>query len=226
MKRAQRNCKKTTNGIFNNQLLPIGVGLAPSCTPLFAKSLQGCDVKWKSSLPLPSSFPWLARLSRSLFFCPSSRLSPSLWAVAGFSQRKWCSPSGVVVNMLGGERAFGRGHMKTSYALNPQPNPGVHYNGENHFGGGGTSGKTTKLWEMFLRQPRDHFIFFWLLSAIWVGIVQGENQITHKVSFLKCLSFVCGNKWLRCLLVPLSLLFPLDPLKRCDRCTQHDFWVQ
>lgn len=33
------------------------------------------------------------------------------------------------------KRAFGRGHMKTTYALNPQQNPGVRYNGENHFGG-------------------------------------------------------------------------------------------
>lgn len=127
--------------------------------------------------------------------------------------------------MLSGEPAFGRGHMKTSYTLNPQPNPGVHYNGGKSFWGK-TSGKTTKLWEMFLRQPRDHFIFFWLVSAIRLGIVRGrENQITHKVSFLEYLSFVCGNKWLRCLLVSLSLPFPLDPLKLCDRCTRRDFLV-
>lgn len=33
------------------------------------------------------------------------------------------------------KRAFGKGHMKTTYALNLQQNPGVRYNGENHFGG-------------------------------------------------------------------------------------------
>lgn len=68
-----------------------------------------------------SLFPW--RALRSL------RLSVSLWAVTGRSHWKWCSPSGVVVNMLSGERAIGRGHMKTSYILNPQQNPGVLYNG-------------------------------------------------------------------------------------------------
>lgn len=125
--------------------------------------------------------------------------------------------------MLSGERAFGRGHMKTSYALNPQQNPGVHYNGGKSFWGK-TSGKTTKLWEMSLRQPRDHFIFFWLVSAIWVGIVQGENQIIHKVSFLKCLSFVCENKWLRRLLVSLSLPFPLIHLKFATDALSVTFW--
>lgn len=79
---------------------------------------------------------WNRNLSSNLFFLVplvSSALSPclsvSLWAVTGRSHWKWRSPSGVVVNMLSGERAIGRGHMKTSYILNPQQNPGVLYNG-------------------------------------------------------------------------------------------------
>lgn len=79
--------------------------------------------------PAIFSLPSLGMHGSLLLFCLFFRLSLSLWAVAGGSQRKWCGPSGVVVNMLSGERAFGRGHM------NPQQNPGVHYNGENHFGG-------------------------------------------------------------------------------------------
>lgn len=73
---------------------------------------------------------------------------------------------------------------------------------------GETSGKTTKLWETSQRRPQDHFIFFWLVSAIGVETVQGENQITSQVSFLLCLCLVCENKWLRCLLVSLSLPVP------------------
>lgn len=119
----------------NLLLVGLVLNLATSCTSLFVKTLQGCDVKWKTIL-FPFSLPSPGKHSLSLsLFCLSSRLSLSLWAVAGSSQRKWCSPSGVVVNMLSRERASGRGHMKTSYALNPQQNPGVHYNGENHFGG-------------------------------------------------------------------------------------------
>lgn len=60
--------------------------------------------------------------------------------------------------------------------------------------------KDNKAVGMFLRQPRDHFIFFWLVSAVLVEIVRQENQIIYKVQFLKCLSFVCQNKWLSCLL--------------------------
>lgn len=70
--------------------------------------------------------------------------------------------------MLSGEKAFGRGHMKTSSILNPQHNPGVHYNGGNHFGGK-TSGKTTKQWQLLPRQPQDRSIFFWLVLALLEG---------------------------------------------------------
>jgi len=128
--------------------------------------------------------------------------------------------------MLSGERAFGIGHVKTSYALNPQQNSGGHYNGGKSFWvgvGRGVSGKTTKLWEMSLRQPQDHFIFFWLVSAIGAKTVRGENHIICKVSFLQCLCLVCENKWLRCLLVSLSLPVPSIHI---NRCTQQDFLVQ
>lgn len=36
--------------------------------------------------------------------------------------------------MLNREQVLGMGHIKTSYALNPQNNPGMHYNEENYFG--------------------------------------------------------------------------------------------
>ena len=114
------------------------------CYYVLVKKLWGHNDKCKNFpvifsspplfLPLVSSALSLS-LSLSLSFCLSPCLSLWLWAVTGCFQRKWCSPSGVVVNILSGERAFGRGHMKTSYALNPQQNPGVRYNGENHFGG-------------------------------------------------------------------------------------------
>lgn len=105
----------------------------PPARHCFFKSFQG----WREM----QNFPVKNILTSTTFsfpvshfhFCLSSRHCLSLWAVAGCSQRKWCCPSGVVINTFNGEQVLGMGHIKTSYTLNPQHNPGMHYNEENHF---------------------------------------------------------------------------------------------
>lgn len=130
---------------------------------------------------------------------PSVSLPPSLWAVAGCFQRKWCRPSGLFINMLDGEQVFGRGN-KEKIIINPvrwihSITLGCIIIGVFFFfwWGERSSTRTTKLWEFFSDDHKNLLSFFFFppgYSQQWME--RGKKNI-----IIQRLSFVCENQPLR-----------------------------
>lgn len=135
------------------------------------------------SLSLSSVFP-----SLPLTHIHKNTHTHTLWADAACSQRKWCCPSGVVINMLNGEQVLGMGRIETSYTPDPQNNPGMYYNEENHFGEKCLE-RQQSCGKCFRDNRKAAFLHFHLDSFNNLGCKSSEGKSSIKCNFLNALPF-------------------------------------